>query len=126
LGYKIQLHNFITVSNTVRSKLIIQSNLSTTPKKRPLFRGGRYSKVSRLKLQLVWDVWGSGWPLLTGGRCSEVAVNTGLTVLSRMNNSVRISFNIFDLQAKQQKKTRFGFKETFFQYLGNLMQITLK
>jgi hypothetical protein len=65
----------------------IQSNLSTTatlgtPKKRPLFRGGRYSEFSPIKLQLVWDVWGSGWPLLTGGRCSEVAVNTGLTVVA--------------------------------------------
>jgi hypothetical protein len=52
----------------------VQSNLSTTatlgtPKKRPLFRGGRYPQFSPIKLQLVWDVWGSGWPLLTGGRC---------------------------------------------------------
>ncbi len=66
--------------------LRIQSNLSTmatlgTPKKRPLFRGGRYLEFSPIKLQLIWDVWGSGWPLLTGGRCSEVAVNTGLTEL---------------------------------------------
>ncbi len=69
----------------VNTGLTVQSNLSTTatlgtPKKRPLFRCGHYSKVSPIKLQLVWDVWGSGWPLLTGGRCSEVAVNTGLTV----------------------------------------------
>jgi hypothetical protein len=64
--------------------LTVQSDLSTTatlaiPKKRPLFRGGRYSEVSPIKLQLVLDVWVSGWPLLTGGRCSEVAFNTGLT-----------------------------------------------
>jgi len=26
----------------------------------------------------------SDWPLLTGGRCSEVAVNTGLTVDSKL------------------------------------------
>ncbi len=69
----------------VNAGLTVQSNLSTratlgTPKKRPLFRGGHYSKVSPIKLQLVWDVWGSGWSLLTGGCCSEVAVNTGLTV----------------------------------------------
>ena len=49
-----------------------------------VYRGGRYSEVSPIKLQLVWDVWGSGWPLLTGGRCSEVAVNTGLTVPGRL------------------------------------------
>jgi hypothetical protein len=63
----------------------VQSNLCTaatlgTPKKWPLFRGGRYSEVPPIKLVLIWEVWGSGWPLLTGGRCSEVAVNTGLTV----------------------------------------------
>jgi hypothetical protein len=51
-----------------------------TLKKRPLFRGGRYSEVPPIKLLLIRDVWGSGWPLLTGGRCSEVVVNTGLTV----------------------------------------------
>jgi hypothetical protein len=28
-------------------------------------------------LQLDWS--DLGWPLLTGGRCSEVVVNTGLT-----------------------------------------------
>jgi len=64
----------------------IQSNLCTTatlgtPKKRPLFRGGRYLEGPPIKLVWIWDVWGSGWPLLTGGRYSEVAVSTGLTVL---------------------------------------------
>ncbi len=42
--------------------------------------GSRCSEVPPIKLVLIWEVWGSGWPLLTGGRCSEVAVNTGLTV----------------------------------------------
>ena len=28
----------------------------------------------------IFKHWGSSWPLQTGGRCSEVAVNTGLTV----------------------------------------------
>jgi hypothetical protein len=84
---------------TIRSKqsfaqIEVQSNLSTTatlgtPKKRPLFRGGRYTEFSRIKLQLVWDVWGSGWPLLTGGRCSEVAVNTGLTVSQHLNTNIK-------------------------------------
>ncbi len=55
-----------------------------TPKKWPLFRGGRYSEVPPIKLVLISDVWGSDWPLLTGGRCSEVVVNTGLTVLDLM------------------------------------------
>jgi hypothetical protein len=31
-----------------------------------------------LVLKVAWP--GLGWPLLTGGRYSEVAVNTGLTV----------------------------------------------
>jgi hypothetical protein len=38
------------------------------PKKWPLFKGGRYSEVPPIKLVLIWDVWGSDWPLLTGGR----------------------------------------------------------
>jgi hypothetical protein len=29
----------------------------------------------------ILENWGSGWPLLIGGHCSEVVVNTGLTVL---------------------------------------------
>jgi hypothetical protein len=52
-----------------------------TPKKQPLFRGGRYSEGPPIKLVWIWDVWGLGWPLLTGGYYSEVAVSTGLTVL---------------------------------------------
>ncbi len=47
-----------------------------------MFRGGRYSEVPPIKLVLIWDVWGLGCPLLMGGHCSEVVVNTGLTVLS--------------------------------------------
>jgi hypothetical protein len=45
-----------------------------------LFRGGRFLEVPPIKLVLIWDVWGSGWLLLAGGRCLEVVVNTGLTV----------------------------------------------
>ncbi len=63
----------------------LQSNLSTTatlgtPKKWPLYRVGRSLQVfqSKLVLKVAWP--GLGWPLLTGGRYSEVAVNTGLTV----------------------------------------------
>jgi hypothetical protein len=68
----------------------VQSNLCTTatlgtPKKQPLFRGGRYSEVPPIKLVLIWEVLGSGLPLLTGGRCSEVVVKTGLTVLLNDN-----------------------------------------
>jgi hypothetical protein len=33
---------------------------------------------SKLILNLIWP--GLDWPLLAGGRCSEVAVNTALTV----------------------------------------------
>ncbi len=69
----------------------LQSNLCTTatfgtPKKRPLFRGGHYSEVTPIKIVLLWDVWGSGWPLLTGGRCSEVAISTGLTVFLNLKS----------------------------------------
>jgi hypothetical protein len=65
--------------------MYIQSNLSTTatlgtPKKWQLYRVGRSLQVfqSKLVLKVAWP--DLGWPLLTGGRYSEVAVNTGLTV----------------------------------------------
>jgi hypothetical protein len=40
--------------------------------------GGRYSGINLVLILVGLD---SGRSLLTGGRCSEVAVNTGLTVL---------------------------------------------
>ena len=51
-----------------------------TPKKWPLYIGGRFVEVVQSKLvsKLAWPEL--AWPLLTGDRCSEVAVNTGLTV----------------------------------------------
>jgi hypothetical protein len=61
------------------------SNLSTmatlgTPKKCPFYIGGHSVEVFQQKLicYLVWTVL--GWPLLTGGCCSEEVVNTGLAV----------------------------------------------
>jgi hypothetical protein len=60
----------------------VQSNLSTTtplgyPKKWPLYRSLEVFQ-SKLVLELVWlDLV---WPLLTGGRYSEVGISTGLTV----------------------------------------------
>jgi len=79
------LHCYVLIDYEKNITNKVQSNLSTTatlwtPKKRLLFRGGRYSEVPPIKLVLIWDVWGSGWLLLTGGRCSEVVVNAGLTV----------------------------------------------
>ena len=63
----------------------IQSNLSTTatlgtPKKWPWYRVGLSLQVfqSKLVLKVAWP--DLGWPLLTGGRYSEVAVSSGLTV----------------------------------------------
>jgi hypothetical protein len=50
----------------------------------PLFRGFQ----SKLLLNLIWP--GLGWPLLAGGRSSEVAVNTGLTVLSYMSMAANL------------------------------------
>jgi hypothetical protein len=65
--------------------LKLQSNLSTTAtlgtsKKWPLYRGGRSVEgfQSKLVSKLEWPDFVR--PLLTGGRYSEVAVNTGLTV----------------------------------------------
>ncbi len=43
----------------------------------PQLRGGRYSGVN---LDLILVGPDGIWSLLTGGRCSEVVVNTGLTV----------------------------------------------
>jgi hypothetical protein len=67
----------------------IQSNLSTTAtlgtaKKWPLYRGGRSVEgfQSKLVSKLAWPDFVR--PLLTGGRYSEVAVNTGLTDIKKM------------------------------------------
>jgi hypothetical protein len=67
------------------TSLSIQSNLYTTAslgtqKNWPLFESGRYPGADREKLLYTLAGWGLGRSLLTGGRCSEVAVNTGLTV----------------------------------------------
>jgi hypothetical protein len=84
-------------------KCYIQSNQDTlgTPKKRPLFRAGRYSEVPPIKLVWIWDVWVSGWPLLTGGRYSEVVVSTGLTVhdysKNKRNCMIECFFNTWNL-----------------------------
>ncbi len=52
----------------------------------PLFESGRYTGADHEKLLYTWAGWGLGRSLLTGGRCSEVAVNTGLTVKLRTTN----------------------------------------
>jgi|688.fasta_scaffold374813_1 hypothetical protein len=44
----------------------------------PLFIGSSY------KTSIELEVWGLGWPLLTGGRYWEVVFNTGLTVQSNL------------------------------------------
>jgi hypothetical protein len=40
-------------------------------------------EIFQSKLNLIWP--GLGWPLLAGGRWSEVAGNTGLTVLMKLS-----------------------------------------
>jgi hypothetical protein len=77
----------LMLSVSLGACLPVQSNLSTTatlvtPKKWLLYRGGWSLEVfqSKLVLELVWP--DLVWPLLTGGRYSEVAVSTGLTVLN--------------------------------------------
>ncbi len=65
-----------------------------------MFRGGRYSEVPPIKLVLIWDVWGTDWPLLTGGRCSEVVVNTGLTVNGKWSQHRSLEQKSFDLMIR--------------------------
>jgi hypothetical protein len=49
--------------------------------KKWLFKKGLLLTGFCYKLLSILENWGSGWPLLIGGHCSEVVVNTGLTVL---------------------------------------------
>ncbi len=80
VSYQRQIRNFSnknTFENIVKP---VYNGHPWDPQKGPLFRGGRYSEGTPIKLVWIWDVWGSGWPLLTGGRYSEVAVSTGLTL----------------------------------------------
>jgi hypothetical protein len=46
-----------------------------------LRQSGCCSQLIPIKLLSVLGNWSSSWPLWTGGRCPEVVVNTGLTVL---------------------------------------------
>ncbi len=39
--------------------------------------------VSPLTFLFIWGAWWSGYLLLTGGRCLEVVVSTGLTVFGK-------------------------------------------
>ncbi len=69
----------------------VKSNLCTTAslgaqKNWPLFKSGRYPGTDREKLLYTLAGWGLGRSLLTGGRCSEVAVNTGLTVIASLTS----------------------------------------
>ena len=50
-----------------------------TQKEWPLFKGDCFSEVFPQKLISILESWGSGWSLYTGGHCSELVVNTGLT-----------------------------------------------
>jgi hypothetical protein len=51
----------------------------------PLFKSGCYSEVDCVLCL------GLGWLFLTGGRCSEVAINTGLTVLISFDQHLNIN-----------------------------------
>ncbi len=66
-------------------KIDIQSNLCITTTLRAWKTGllcGGLSEKYQWKAIARLDVDPSGWPLLTGGRCSEVAVSTDLPVLT--------------------------------------------
>jgi hypothetical protein len=62
------------------SQTCVQQQPLGPPKNGRCLKGGHYSEAPPIKLVLNWDAWESGWSLLTGSRCSEVVVNTGLTV----------------------------------------------
>jgi hypothetical protein len=51
----------------------------------------------KLRFRLVVD--GSNWPLLTGGRCSQVVVKSGLTVLYFLNVKI-VATSICDATLK--------------------------
>ncbi len=96
--------------------MIIQSNLSTTAsfgtqKKRPFYRGGRSLEGFQLKLvlELVWP--DLVWPLLTGGRYSEVAVSTGLTV-HEIANSTNHLIQILQIWKSSNPKNKIYCKKT--------------
>ncbi len=48
----------------------------------PLLTGGRCSEVSYIIQILIGPL--KRWPLLAGVRCSEVAVSSGLTVIGKL------------------------------------------
>jgi hypothetical protein len=64
--------------------------------------GGRYSQVNLAQILNGPD---RGRSLLTGGRCSEVFVNTGLTVPLIHVNIHMISFNEAHLRDGNQEST---------------------
>jgi hypothetical protein len=80
------MKNWFTAFVFVYFEIDMQSNLCTTAslgtqKNWPLFENGHYPGADCEKLLYTLVGWGSGRSLLTGDRCLEVAVNTGLTVL---------------------------------------------
>jgi hypothetical protein len=58
-------------------------------------KSGRLTEVL-IKLRFRKAIDGSNWPLLTGGRCSQVVVKSGLTVLYLGNifHSEKISLTV--------------------------------
>jgi hypothetical protein len=78
---------------------VVKLSYSQTCLQRPPLgpqKSGRCTELAGLyrffQLKLVLKVaWPDlGWPLLTGGRYSEVAVNTGLTVILILNLAINI------------------------------------
>jgi len=67
----------IKLENVIQSNLCITATLGTL-KLRPLLTGGRCSEVAYIiKIEIGPLKW---WPLYAGVRYSEVAVSSGLTV----------------------------------------------
>jgi hypothetical protein len=90
-----------------------------TQKNWPLFESGCYPGADREKLLYTFAGWGLGRSLLTGGRCSEVAVNTGLTVLKKIQIIIVLQdllsiFNTKSFCGQYKTGTGFSFADWSF------------
>jgi len=59
-----------------------------------LRQSGRCSQFIPVNLLSVLENWGSSWPLYTGGRCSEVVINTRLTVHLKKQDVYRMIMGV--------------------------------
>jgi hypothetical protein len=67
----------LNVTNTVKP---VYNKHPRDSKKWLLFKGSCYLEVASQKLLLILESWGSGWSLSTSDHCSELVVETSLTL----------------------------------------------